>query len=641
VNSRKKFSGFTALGVVVAVAVALLTPATAAVAAPISTTCDYANANGGGKYPTSICWIDWTGFDAADAAGDGQQVTMPIGDYLATFTVTKSDVPAWNPRGVTATATGAAFPLGSPGYYEGISGRPMLYASTGAINGATNIAISDFTLSLSGTPVSGYSLVTASPETIDALTGSLGEYMVWNSDQNLTVIDHAYTINTGGGCVYPLPGDGTLNLNCNPAGAGATGAYGVIASAPSATRISGSVYMRSSGEREGIAFGIQTARASVTKVVDGRVDADDAFDITITSNEGPELASATTGTTNGASTGSVTVIPTGPLTLSDEITAGSESLFDYYEPTWVCTNALVGSTTVLPSGSDPTQTLDLAIGDDVSCEVTNAALPAELTLVKTVDSTTAGVDDEVTYTFDVTNSGDLPVDTLTIDDSTFSGSGPLGAITCLATSLAVGASTTCEATYTITQADVDADEVTNTATATAEIVGTDTEVESADSSAVIDTASSRALAVEKTVDKVKAGIGDVLTYTLTATNNGTLTLTNVTLVDQNFSGSGSLSALNCDAPQPTTLLPGETLTCTATYTVQAADIGPLDNSALASGVLPSGDVLTADDAVDVTVGRLAITGADLNGTALGLLVALGGAALLLSTRRRRARHRLA
>jgi len=640
VKTRKRITGLGAFGVIAAVVLALLTPTTAAVAAPIDTTCDYANANGGGKYPTSICWIDWTGFDAADAA-DGQQVTMPIGDYLATFTVTKSDVPAWNSRGVTATAAGAAFPLGSPGYYNGISGRPMLYANTGSVNGATNIALSNFSLTLAGTPVTGYSLVTASPETIDALTANLGEYMVWDSDQPLTVIDNAYTITTGGGCTFPLPGDGTTHVNCNPAAAGTTGAYGVIASAPSATSISGSVYMRAAGEREGIAFGIQTARASVTKVVDGRVDADDSFDITITSDEGPELASASTGTTDGATTGSVTVIPSGPLTLTDEFTAGSPSLFEYYEPTWECTNALAGSTTVLPTGSDPTQTLDLAIGDDVSCEVTNAALPSELTLVKSVDSTTAGVDDEVTYTFAVTNSGDLPVDTLAIDDSDFSGSGSLGAITCLATSLAVGASTTCEATYTITQADVDAGEVENTATATAEVAGTDTEVESIDSSAVVDTASSTALAVLKTVDHEKAGIGDVLTYTLTATNNGTLTLTNVTLADTDFTGAGSLSALDCDAAQPTTLAPGETLTCTTTYAVQAADIGPLDNTAVASGVLPSGDVLTVDDEANVTVGRLAITGADLNGTTLGLLVALGGIAVVLTSRRRRARHRAA
>ena len=50
--------------------------------------------------------------------------------------------------------------------------------------------------------------------------------------------------------------------------------------------------------------------------------------------------------------------------------------------------------------------------------------------------------------------------------TTFSGSGALSPITCATTTLAPAAQTTCTASYTLTQADVDAGQLNNTATAT-------------------------------------------------------------------------------------------------------------------------------------------------------------------------------
>ena len=75
----------------------------------------------------------------------------------------------------------------------------------------------------------------------------------------------------------------------------------------------------------------------------------------------------------------------------------------------------------------------------------------------------AGVGDQITWTFTLTNTGSRTLDTLSVTDPT------AGPVTCPVTTLAPGASTTCtaDANRTITQADVDAGVVSNTATAAA------------------------------------------------------------------------------------------------------------------------------------------------------------------------------
>jgi hypothetical protein len=76
------------------------------------------------------------------------------------------------------------------------------------------------------------------------------------------------------------------------------------------------------------------------------------------------------------------------------------------------------------------------------------------------------------------------------------------------------------------------------------------------------------------------GAGEILHYTLVATNAGNRTLTGVSISDP------MLGTLDCT--QPVDLAPGETLTCTGTYTTQAGDLkadftGAVVNTATASG----------------------------------------------------------
>ena len=61
--------------------------------------------------------------------------------------------------------------------------------------------------------------------------------------------------------------------------------------------------------------------------------------------------------------------------------------------------------------------------------------------------------------------------------------------------------------------------------------------------------------------------GDTLTYRMRLSNEGNVTLNNVNVTDP----LPGLSALACDQALPAILAPGETLDCTATYTVASAD----------------------------------------------------------------------
>ncbi|WP_316528850.1 DUF7507 domain-containing protein [Kitasatospora brasiliensis] len=201
---------------------------------------------------------------------------------------------------------------------------------------------------------------------------------------------------------------------------------------------------------------------------------------------------------------------------------------------------------------------------------------AQLRLTKTADS--AGpfhLGDTVTYTYTVTNTGTGEVTNLAITDDHVS------SVTCAATTLAPGASTTCHGSYVITAADVQAGQVTNTAHAT----GTGPEgqpVQSPPSDETVPVAGVVQLSLAKRADS--AGpfhLGDTVNYTYTVTNIGTATVTNLTVTDDR------ISPITCDT---TTLAPGASTTCHGSYVITAADVtvGHVTNSAIASGTNPEG-----------------------------------------------------
>lgn len=202
--------------------------------------------------------------------------------------------------------------------------------------------------------------------------------------------------------------------------------------------------------------------------------------------------------------------------------------------------------------------------------------------------------DQIVYTFTVTNTGNVTLSGLSINDPdvTISG-GPLA-------SLAPNSSdsTTFTGTYTLTQDDIDSGSFTNTAT----VSGLDpheTPVSDEDGDTQILTAAP-AIEIEKTGvvnrdvvepnDRIDAG--DTITYTFAVTNTGNVTLNNIQVADQ---ASGVTVTGN---PIPS-LAPGETesTTITGSYVITQADLdqGDKSNTASVTGTDPNSTEVTDSD----------------------------------------------
>ncbi|RQN09401.1 LPXTG cell wall anchor domain-containing protein [Aeromicrobium camelliae] len=92
-----------------------------------------------------------------------------------------------------------------------------------------------------------------------------------------------------------------------------------------------------------------------------------------------------------------------------------------------------------------------------------------------------------------------------------------------------------------------------------------------------------------------SGVGQVATYSFEVRNTGNVTITDATVEEVEFSGAGDLSQVTCPTSAES-LLPGDSVVCTATYTVVAEDLasGELSNTATATGGLPGGGTVTSD-----------------------------------------------
>ncbi len=139
----------------------------------------------------------------------------------------------------------------------------------------------------------------------------------------------------------------------------------------------------------------------------------------------------------------------------------------------------------------------------------------------------------------------------------------------------------CQATYTITQDDLDNGKVVNVADVTGVsptgiVTGTGTTTTPPDQKPSVK------MVKTATPNSGTLALGQTITYTMVVTNDGNVTLSNVVVTDT----MAGLSALNCT--QPITLAPGASNTCTATYVVTQSDLdaGQIVNSALVSVTSP-------------------------------------------------------
>ncbi|MCP3975052.1 MAG: DUF11 domain-containing protein, partial [bacterium] len=261
---------------------------------------------------------------------------------------------------------------------------------------------------------------------------------------------------------------------------------------------------------------------------------------------------------------------------------------------------------------------------DVDSETVVAAQNPSISLVKSL-STNADEDasgdvslgDTLTYGFMATNDGDVTLDNVTVTDP-LAGLSALSCVPAAGSSLAPGAAMTCSATYSVTQTDVDNGQIDNTATVNA----TDP------NAAPISDIDSATVPVPQlpSIDLVKSlstnadedasgdvSLGDTLTYSFVATNDGNVTLDGFVVSDP----LAGLSALSCAPAAGSSLAPGAAMTCSATYSVTQTNVdnGVILNTATADATDPNGAPVTATDDETVPVAQL---------EAIGLAKALTG-----------------
>src|SRR6185437_13733734 len=117
--------------------------------------------------------------------------------------------------------------------------------------------------------------------------------------------------------------------------------------------------------------------------------------------------------------------------------------------------------TAVAGGTDPSSA---AVTSAPASAVASADQTPRLGLVKSASpATITAAGAAITYTFHVTNTGNVTISGLSIDDSFIRPAAPQGrALTCVATTLAPGTSTDCTTTYNATQTDIDNGSITNT-----------------------------------------------------------------------------------------------------------------------------------------------------------------------------------
>ena len=168
--------------------------------------------------------------------------------------------------------------------------------------------------------------------------------------------------------------------------------------------------------------------------------------------------------------------------------------------------------------------------------------------------------DEITFTIKVENTGNVTLANVTISD-------PKLGLTCPGITLEPGDSNEdCTGTYRIEQEDLDRGRFENTASAVSDQTPQSVEDTATVFGPRLPVDPEPKFTAEKRVDQANfSAAGEVLDYSFVVTNTGNAELTGLTIDDKLPLTTG----INC----PSTAIPvGESVTCTAAYTVTANDV---------------------------------------------------------------------
>ena len=238
-------------------------------------------------------------------------------------------------------------------------------------------------------------------------------------------------------------------------------------------------------------------------------------------------------------------------------------------------------------GQDPVPGNDAAAATvDVTPAVRSLTITTTAVVTPPADATAAVVGDTITYSYEVTNDGNVQMSDIAVDERR------VGAAGCPQSVLAPMASMTCAAlsAYRVSQEDFDAGQgISSAASAGGRAPGSALVLVFASPAATVPMATaSPALRAVKVADWDDADhddaldSGETIDWTVRVENTGDVTVTDVAVADPVAPG------MSCRAQQ---LAPGAGTSCTApTYTVSPADVsrGHKDNEASASAVDPRG-----------------------------------------------------
>ena len=296
----------------------------------------------------------------------------------------------------------------------------------------------------------------------------------------------------------------------------------------------------------------------------------------------PEPTATLPGTPEPTATFTATSEPTATFTATSEPTATFTATS---EPTATFT-ATSEPTATYTATSEPTATFTSTPEPVAALEIAKDASPLD----------PVNVGDVITYTFTVTNTGNVPLDDVTVVDEM---AGLIWVVGPNVGSLAPGESASASATYTVTAEDVARGSVDNLAVAAGEPPadsGLEPPISPPDEVDVPAVDGTIGLSLDKiAAPDTTVVAGDTILYTFVVTNIGTLPIDNIAVSDSH-AGLGPI-----DGPFGATLQPGESATFTATYVVTAEDVatGSVANVAVASGTGPGGEAVEGTDGVEV------------------------------------------
>ncbi|MDZ3822513.1 MAG: hypothetical protein U0S76_02815, partial [Pseudoxanthomonas sp.] len=208
------------------------------------------------------------------------------------------------------------------------------------------------------------------------------------------------------------------------------------------------------------------------------------------------------------------------------------------------------------------------VGPVTSTVTTPIAQTPNLAVLKTGPVGTVAVGETITYTVTATNTGNVTLTNVIVSDPMLTPD----SITC--PSVAPAGTCVLTGTYVVQQSDADAGQIVNTGSA--EGTGPSGPVGPVTSTVTTPIQQKPALSIVKSQPTGSPTLGQTLTYVVTATNTGDVTLTNVVVSDP---------MLTPDSITCPSVAPAGTCVLTGTYVVQQTDVnaGQIVNTASAEG----------------------------------------------------------